>query len=161
MIDFPNSPTVGQVFTSGAASWSWDGTKWIGGGVNARYIVACFVSGLLTASQILLDHRVSKAITIPANFGAYLGHTSEARGSANATASTAIDVQKATSAAPGTFTSVGTITIAAGAMVGTFASSGGGAAITFAQGDTLALVAPATPDATFAGLAATLVAYET
>lgn len=160
MINFPDSPTVGQVFTSGAASWSWDGTKWAAGGSNARYIVACFVPGLMTASQILLDHRVSKAVTFPANFGGYLGHTSEARGSANATASTAIDVQRATSAAPGTFTSVGTITIAAGAMVGTFASSGG-AAVSFAQGDTLALIAPATPDATFAGLAATLVGYET
>jgi hypothetical protein len=45
-------------------------------------------------------------------------------------------------------------------VVGTFASSGG-AAVTFAQGDTLALVGPATPDATFAGLATTLVAFET
>jgi hypothetical protein len=160
MIDFPNSPTVGQTFSSGTASWTWDGTKWVGGAAHQRYIVACFVPGLMTASQILLDHRVSKAITFPAAFGTYLGHTSEARGSANATASTAIDVQRATSAAPGTFTSVGTITIAAGAMVGTFASSGG-AAVSFAQGDTLALVGPATPDVTFAGFAATLVGYET
>jgi hypothetical protein len=163
MIDFPNSPTVGQVFSSGAASWTWDGTKWAAVGsstTSPRYIVACFVPGLMTASQILLDHRVSKAVTFPANFGAYLGHTSEARGSANATASTAIDVQRATSAAPSTFTSVGTITIAAGAMVGTFTSSGG-AAVSFAQGDTLALVGPATPDGTFAGFAATLVGYET
>jgi hypothetical protein len=28
MIDFPASPTVGQVFVSGAQSWTWDGTKW-------------------------------------------------------------------------------------------------------------------------------------
>lgn len=27
-IDFPNSPTVGQVFTSGDKSWIWDGTVW-------------------------------------------------------------------------------------------------------------------------------------
>jgi hypothetical protein len=27
-IDYPNSPTVGQVFTSGSGSWTWDGTKW-------------------------------------------------------------------------------------------------------------------------------------
>lgn len=27
-IDFPNSPTVGQVFTSGARSWVWTGTVW-------------------------------------------------------------------------------------------------------------------------------------
>src|SRR4029077_879564 len=163
MIDFPSSPTVGQTFSSGIASWIWDGTKWGAAGSSAtqpRYIVACFVPGLMTTSQILLDHRVSKAVTFPANFGAYLGHTSEARGSANATASTAIDVQRALSASPGSFSSVGTITIAAGAMVATFASSGG-AAVSFAQGDTLALVGPVTPDTTFANFAATVVGYET
>jgi hypothetical protein len=45
-------------------------------------------------------------------------------------------------------------------MVATFATSGG-AAITFAQGDSISLVAPATPDTTFANFAATLVGYET
>lgn len=28
MIDFPNSPTIGQIFTSGDKSWQWDGQKW-------------------------------------------------------------------------------------------------------------------------------------
>lgn len=125
-----------------------------------RWIASCFVPGIMTASQLLLLQRLSKAVTFPANFGTYLGHTSQGRGTVNATASTAIDVQKATSAAPSTFSSVGTITIASGAMVATFASSGG-AAVTFAQGDTLALVGPGTPDATFANFAATLVGYET
>jgi hypothetical protein len=34
MIDFPASPTVGQVFTAGGVSWTWDGAKWTlaGGG---------------------------------------------------------------------------------------------------------------------------------
>lgn len=27
-IDFPNNPTVGQVFTSGSRSWVWTGTVW-------------------------------------------------------------------------------------------------------------------------------------
>jgi hypothetical protein len=45
-------------------------------------------------------------------------------------------------------------------MVGTFASSGG-AAVTFAQGDALSLVGPASADATFTNFAATLVGYET
>ncbi len=32
MIDFPASPINGQVFTSGAQSWIWDGTKWVASG---------------------------------------------------------------------------------------------------------------------------------
>jgi len=28
-LDFPNSPTLGQLFTSGALSWRWDGAKWV------------------------------------------------------------------------------------------------------------------------------------
>jgi len=28
MINFPDSPTAGQIHTVGAASWTWDGTKW-------------------------------------------------------------------------------------------------------------------------------------
>ena len=33
MIDFPANPTVGQVFTSGSQSWTYDGTKWVASGV--------------------------------------------------------------------------------------------------------------------------------
>jgi hypothetical protein len=28
-LDFPNSPTIGQVFTAGLQSWSWSGVAWI------------------------------------------------------------------------------------------------------------------------------------
>ena len=122
-LDFPSSPAVDQIFSSGGLSWKFDGTKWVVSGAAAagKYIIGCFVPGTPTASQQLLLHRVTKAITIPANFGAANGHASMARGTVNATASTAIDVRKATSAAPGTFSSVGTITIACGGMVATFA----------------------------------------
>ena len=161
MIDFPASPATGQIFQpiAGGPAWRWDGSKWLAQGAAARYVVACFVPGVPTASQLLLEHRVSKAIEIPANFGAALGHASQARGTVAATASTTIVVRKATSAAPGTFSDVGTIVIAAAALVGTFATSGG-AAVSFAAGDTLALVAPATADTTFANFAATLAAVE-
>jgi hypothetical protein len=27
-LDFPNSPTLGQVFTSGTKKWTWDGSYW-------------------------------------------------------------------------------------------------------------------------------------
>jgi hypothetical protein len=29
-IDFPNSPTVGQLFTVGDITWEWTGTLWKG-----------------------------------------------------------------------------------------------------------------------------------
>jgi hypothetical protein len=114
------------------------------------------VPGLLLASQYLLIHRLSRAVRIPAGFGGYLEHTSQARGTVNATASMVVAVQK--SVGLGSFSPVGTITVAAGGMAGAFATLGG--AIDFARGDSLALVAPASADATFANFAATLVGYE-
>lgn len=32
-MDFPSSPTVGQVFTFGGTAYTWNGYAWIGGGV--------------------------------------------------------------------------------------------------------------------------------
>ncbi len=156
----PMDPTGGGGLPSGATH---DQLVYVGGTWTAqrpRYIVGAFVPGVLTASQTLLMHTFSKAVTFPANFGSYLGHASQGRGSAAATASTAIAVQKATAAAPSSFTGVGTITIAAAGITATFATSGG-TTVSFAAGDTLMLVAPASPDASFAGFSATLVGYET
>lgn len=126
-----------------------------------KYVVATFVPGLMTASQLLLLHPCTKAITLPANLGAYLGHATAARGTVNATGSTTVIVQKAVVASPGTFTNVGTIVVSASAMVATTFTTTSGAAVTFAQGDTLALVAPASPDATLVNFSASVVAYET
>jgi hypothetical protein len=28
MVNFPNSPTVGQTYTVGTKSWTWNGTAW-------------------------------------------------------------------------------------------------------------------------------------
>jgi hypothetical protein len=33
MIDFPNSPGIGQTFTFAGQSWTWDGTKWLPAGL--------------------------------------------------------------------------------------------------------------------------------
>ena len=145
------------------AGTNWDTIVYVSGAwtaQRARYMVSCFVPGTMTASQWLLIHRITKAVTFPANFGLYLGNLSEARGTANAAASTVINVQQALAATPGSFTTVGTITIASGTLVGTFATTGG-TAVSFAQGDTLAIVAPSSPDTTFANFAAVLVGYET
>lgn len=33
-IDFPNSPTVGQLFTVGDITWEWNGSVWQGFGTT-------------------------------------------------------------------------------------------------------------------------------
>lgn len=138
---------------------SWNGTSWVP--VRPRYIVAfSFVGGILPASQLLGIHNFTKAVTFNANWGGYLGHLSEAGGTANATASTVLNIDRALAASPNTFANVGTITFAAGSITPTFASSGG-AAVAFAQGDRARLVAPATPDATFANPYVSLIGWET
>jgi hypothetical protein len=126
--------------------------------VRPRYHVGAYVPGLMSTSQNLLFHRVSKAITIPANFGAYLGHVSEAAAGAAATASTVITIAKALSGTPTTFTNVASITFAAGAVLGTFSTQ---AAITFAQGDIIRIRGPATADTTLADFMLTIMGFET
>jgi hypothetical protein len=39
-IDFPNSPTVGQLFTVGDITWEWTGTVWQGQGTAIPGVVA-------------------------------------------------------------------------------------------------------------------------
>ena len=29
VIDFPTSPTVGQTYTDGSRTWTWNGTGWV------------------------------------------------------------------------------------------------------------------------------------
>jgi hypothetical protein len=33
-LDFPTSPTIGQVYSANGGSWIWDGTVWVGGNVT-------------------------------------------------------------------------------------------------------------------------------
>jgi hypothetical protein len=123
-----------------------------------KYNIGAYIAGGMVGSQNLLFHKFSKAVTLPANLGAFLGHTSEAGAGTAATASAAITLAKAVAATPTSFSTVATITFAGGAVVGTFSTQ---AAITFAQGDVLRVRGPATPDATLADFMMTLVGYET
>lgn len=159
MINFPDSPSEGQTFTSGDSSWTYSSGRWLAApAAQSKYVIGCFVPGLMTASQILLVHCFSKAVTLPSNFGAYSGYASQASGTAAATASTIITAARALAASPTSFTTIGTITFAAGSVVPTFATTSG--AVSFAQGDLLRLSGPGTADATLAGFSATLVARE-
>ena len=38
MIDFPNSPTLGQQFTAAGVTWQWDGTKWLPSGLSPTVV---------------------------------------------------------------------------------------------------------------------------
>ncbi len=126
--------------------------------VRPKYIVGVFAPGAMTASQSLLYHKFSKAVTLPANLGAYLGHTTEAGAGVAATASTAIILQKATAASPTSFSTVATVTFGVGGTTGSMSTQ---AAITFAQGDVLRIRGPSSADATLADVAFTLVGFET
>jgi len=158
VIDFPASPTTGQIYTSGAASWRFDGTKWLAQGAAAApapYIIGCFIPGPLAASQLLLHHRFARAVVLPADFDAVAGNESQAGGSVAATANTIITVARALAVTPTTFSTVGTITIIAGSVSPTFDTAA--APVGFAAGDVVRLVAPASPDASFAGFTASIV----
>jgi hypothetical protein len=127
--------------------------------VRPRYVVGCYVPGRISAaSQNLLYHKFSKAVTVPANLGAYLGHTTEAGGGIAATSSTAITLERALAGTPTTFATVATVTIAGGSVNATMSTQ---AAIAFAQGDVLRIRGPATPDATFADFHLSLAGFET
>jgi hypothetical protein len=97
--------------------------------------VTAFYPGVPSASVRVTRVPIARAVAFPSNFAGSVGIASVA-----ATASTAFDVRK-------NGTSVGTITYAAGATTATFSTSG---AVSFAAGDYLSIVAPATPDATLA-----------
>lgn len=126
-----------------------------------KYLIGfSFTGGLLANNQLLGLHQVAKAITIPANFGAYLGLASQASGTANATGSPVINVNKLAGGATGSSSSIGTITIGAGSVTPSFATTSG-TAKSLSQGDVVEVIGPSSADASFANFLCTIVAYET
>jgi hypothetical protein len=57
MIDFPNNPTVGQQFTAAGVTWTWDGTKWTGNGLNTPYLP--LAGGTLSGPLTLVGNPVA------------------------------------------------------------------------------------------------------
>jgi hypothetical protein len=108
-------------------------------------VPAAFYPGTPTASALILYLPFAVAVTLPANLaGSYV------KSKTAATASTDFDVQKNGS-------SVGTITFAASGSAATFSTTGG-AAVSFAAGDVLSIIGPATPDATLSDIGFSLLA---
>ena len=144
MIDFPSSPTTGQIFTSGALSWRWDGTKWVAQSPASQYLVGFDVPGVLTLGAVFA-HVFGAAVGFPINFSG-----SQAGGSASATGSPVVTFAKATAASPLSFSTVGTLTISG--VTPTFVAA---SAVSFAVGDTIRGVVT-TGDTTFTDLYLTL-----
>lgn len=94
-------------------------------------------------SQVLLRVKLARAVTFADDF---TGSTCAAADVA-ATASAAFLIKK-------NGTQIGTATYGAGGNVATFSTTGG--AVSYAAGDLLEVVAPATPDATLEGIAIVL-----
>src|SRR5215471_5059198 len=83
MIDFPNSPTVGQIFTDpgGAGSWKWDGTKWVTyvPPVATGTVTQVATGTGLTGGPITTTGTISMAAS-GVTAGAYQGLTVDATG---------------------------------------------------------------------------------
>lgn len=125
------------------------------------YLMHFGVVGTLSGSQVIGYHVVPRACTIPANFGATTGavvFNSEATGTANATSSTVITVNRRSSP-PATWTAIGTITFGAGGITPTFATTGG-VAISLSADDMIQVIGPASADGTFASPTITIAATQ-
>ena len=105
---------------------------------------AMFYPGAPTPSAIVAQIVFARAVTMPGNLTG-----SAAYGKTSATASTVFDIKKNNS-------STGSITFAGAANVATFSTTAG-AALSFAIGDRLEVVAPASPDATLADVSFSLI----
>lgn len=147
MIDFPASPSNGQVFTSGALSWRFDGTKWVAQGASLQYLIGFDVPGVLTAG-VVFAHVFGAAASFPINLAG-----SQARGSANAASTPLITFAKALAVSPLSFSNIGTLTIAPGTTTPTFVAA---SAPSFVAGDTIRGLVT-TGDTAFADLYLTLV----
>lgn len=109
-------------------------------GDNA-YLVGAMYNGAPTASLVLLHHVVTRAVVFPQDLAGSRGAAGVA-----ATAQTDFDIQK-------NGASAGTMRFAAAATTATFIMA---SATTFAAGDVLKVLAPATPDSTLADITFTL-----
>lgn len=136
--NFPDSPTANQVVSGPAGQqFKWDGVKWIAIAGAYPYDLGGTLSGSPTASMVIMRYPMPRPVTFPSGLT-----NSQGRAGTAATASTTFNIQK-------NGTNVGTMVFAASATTATFTMA---SSTSFATGDVLTVVAPATPDTTLASL---------
>lgn len=109
--------------------------------IAAPYDIGTFCAGLPDSSELLLRFVATRAFTLPASLTG-----SQVKAATAATAAKDFDVQKNGG-------SIGTISFAASGATATFTFA---SAVTFSAGDVLAIIAPASADATLADISFTL-----
>jgi hypothetical protein len=127
--------------TSSAMFGEVTATDWHG----LPYDIAFAIIDIPAADAIVLNHVFVRDVTMADDFAG-----SQAVAQIAATASTVFDVLR-------NGASIGSITFAIAATLGTFVTAGAGAEV-FAPGDVLTVVAPSTPDDTLADIAVTFFA---
>jgi len=147
MIDFPNSPTPGQTFSSAGATWQWDGSKWTSvlSSSSAPPLTVTFVLSGKPGTGAIANAPMAMGVSVPAALAG-----TRIYDSTKATSNAAFAINRIVNGT--TVTPIGAVTITpASNTSATLAGSGG----TLNAGDVLQLVAP-TQDATLSDLGITL-----
>lgn len=87
-LNFPSSPTLNQVFTSGSQSWSWNGTVWVSPSSSNVVTLSTTqtISGVKTFGASVLENRVALgSVSSTATLNLALGNIYTATLTANTT----------------------------------------------------------------------------
>lgn len=87
-LNFPSTPTVGQVYTSGSQSWTWNGTVWAAPSSSnvVTLSTAQTISGVKTFSASVIENRIALgSVSSTSTFNLALGNVYTATLGANTT----------------------------------------------------------------------------